>query len=324
MNNNGSSSSVVARHDYLPFGEEIGSGLGLRTSSQGYSAMDPNRWKYGMLQRDAATGLDHTWWRKYENLSGRWTSPDPLSGSIADPQSFNHYSYTQNDPVNFIDPSGLFHSSGCGSYVLNPKTKEWVWVPCSRNWDDLPWDSDGPPILTLPVISPSGGGGGRPQEPQPKREKKKCRQDKNGGDTQDIMDKLGTAGVSNQISNIRSAGPKNPEGILFDIKDQASFVQTINKSGRFVQDPAIDHAGQVGGNIFSAQDFRSYTDKDGLGPDSTGNTRSLQITVGPASKQPGGGARGYADLDCSNPAQDLVSFGKHNTPIVFRWLGKVF
>jgi hypothetical protein len=51
--------------------------------------------------------LDHTWWRKYENLSGRWTSHDPLSGGIGDPQSFNGYNYTGNDPVNFIDPSGL-------------------------------------------------------------------------------------------------------------------------------------------------------------------------------------------------------------------------
>ncbi len=41
--------------------------------------------------------------------SGRWTSPDPYTGSmtIADPQSFHRYNYTQNDPVNFIDPSGL-------------------------------------------------------------------------------------------------------------------------------------------------------------------------------------------------------------------------
>jgi RHS repeat-associated protein len=107
MNNNGSSSAVIARHDYLPFGEEIGSGIGLRTSSQGYAASDTNRWKYGMLQRDAATGLDHTWFRKYESISGRWTSPDPLHGSIADPQSFNGYNYTGNDPVNFVDPSGL-------------------------------------------------------------------------------------------------------------------------------------------------------------------------------------------------------------------------
>ena len=110
MNNNGSSSAIVARHDYLPFGEEIGSGIGLRSGAQGYNASDNNRQKYALTERDNVTGLDHTWFRKYENRSGRWTSPDPYNGSAttADPQSFNRYSYTQNDPVNFVDPSGLF------------------------------------------------------------------------------------------------------------------------------------------------------------------------------------------------------------------------
>src|SRR5437660_10827080 len=107
MNNNGvGTSTVIARHDYLPFGEEIGSGVGMRTGSQGYNVPDSNRQKYAMLERDS-TGLDHTWWRKYESSAGRWTSPDPVRGSIGDPQSFNAYSYTQNDPVNFIDPTGL-------------------------------------------------------------------------------------------------------------------------------------------------------------------------------------------------------------------------
>jgi RHS repeat-associated protein len=115
MNNSGGSSTVIARHDYLPFGEEISSGTGLRTSGQGYGAADTNRWKYGLTERDDTTGLDHTWWRKYENLSGRWTSPDPYNGSmaIANPQSFNKYSYTQNDPVNFVDPSGLESALTC-------------------------------------------------------------------------------------------------------------------------------------------------------------------------------------------------------------------
>jgi RHS repeat-associated protein len=127
MNNAGSSSAVVARHDYLPFGEEIGSGIGSRSSGQGYSATDQNRWKYAMTERDATSGLDHTWFRKYESLSGRWTSPDPLSGAIADPQSFNHYSYSANDPVNRVDSSGLFptdlHSdwiqANSGSWEVN-------------------------------------------------------------------------------------------------------------------------------------------------------------------------------------------------------------
>src|SRR5438128_1005998 len=110
MSNNGNSSTVLARHDYLPFGEEIGSGVGLRSGGQGYAATENNRQRYALTERDATTGLDHTWWRKYENLSGRWTSPDPYNGSatVADPQSFNRYNYTQNDPVNFVDPTGLF------------------------------------------------------------------------------------------------------------------------------------------------------------------------------------------------------------------------
>jgi RHS repeat-associated protein len=110
MNNNGvGTSTIIARHDYLPFGAEISSGTGLRTPTQGYGAMDTNRQKYGLTERDDATGLDHTWWRKYESFSGRMTTPDPYGGSasVADPQSFNRYSYVQNDPVNFVDPTGL-------------------------------------------------------------------------------------------------------------------------------------------------------------------------------------------------------------------------
>ena len=109
LNNNGSNSTVVARHDYLPFGEEIGAGVGLRTAGQGFNASDPNRWKYALTERDSSTGLDNTWWRKYENFSGRWTTPDPYLGSMSlvNPQSFNRYPYVQNDPVNFIDPTGL-------------------------------------------------------------------------------------------------------------------------------------------------------------------------------------------------------------------------
>ncbi len=36
-------------------------------------------------------------------------SPDPYLGSmeLGDPQSFNRYGYVGNDPINFIDPSGL-------------------------------------------------------------------------------------------------------------------------------------------------------------------------------------------------------------------------
>lgn len=107
---------VVARKDYAPFGEEISGGIGQRASVPGYSGLDETRQQYAQTERDRETGLDHTWWRKYDSAAGRWTSPDPYNGSmtVSDPQSLNRYSYVQNDPVNFVDPTGL-DASGCSA-----------------------------------------------------------------------------------------------------------------------------------------------------------------------------------------------------------------
>jgi RHS repeat-associated protein len=160
---------IVARHDFLPFGEEIGAGVGMRTSGQGFGVSDKIRQRYAMTERDDATRLDHTWWRKYESFSGRWTSPDPYRGSmsIADPQSFNRFSYVQNDPVNFVDPTGLYWAIDWGSCRTN-----WVWVAhvegggdwydrgeiCNLVWND--W-----PIMAEPPEPPVGGGPPAPPLP---------------------------------------------------------------------------------------------------------------------------------------------------------------
>jgi RHS repeat-associated protein len=124
-----SSGSVIARHDYLPFGEEIAAGIGLRTSGQGFGTTDTNRQKYALTERDDTTGLDHTWWRKYENRSGRWTSPDPLRGTIGNPQTFNAYTYAANDPVNFIDPTGLDPVDPPPTIHIDPVTGQPTSVP---------------------------------------------------------------------------------------------------------------------------------------------------------------------------------------------------
>lgn len=99
---------MQSRSDYTAFGEQVNSG-GLRTQQQGFAASGGPRQKYAVTEKDDATGLDHTWFRKNESQAGRWTSPDPYLGSmsIGDPQSFNRYSYVGNQPTNFIDPSGL-------------------------------------------------------------------------------------------------------------------------------------------------------------------------------------------------------------------------
>ncbi len=117
MKGSGTSSElVVSRHDYLPFGEEIYAGVGLRSTTQAYGAGDSVRQKYAGMENDDATGMAHTLWRNYDQLSGRWTAPDPYGGSmtVADPQSFNRYNYVNNDPVNQADPLGLMAGADQG------------------------------------------------------------------------------------------------------------------------------------------------------------------------------------------------------------------
>ena len=55
----------------------------------------------------------------------RWTSPDPLGGSVGNPQSLNLYGYVLNDPMNWIDPLGLTHEPG---QCINEETDEDI--PC--------------------------------------------------------------------------------------------------------------------------------------------------------------------------------------------------
>ncbi len=120
-NNNG---FVVTRTDHQAFGGDIGYGTGQRSIDNGYSSDPTTRQGYGLTERDDATGQDHAWFRKNENLAGRWTSPDPYNGSMdpVNPQSFNRYSYVQAQPTNFVDPSGLMEQV---HFTMNVCSKEY-------------------------------------------------------------------------------------------------------------------------------------------------------------------------------------------------------
>lgn len=148
MNNSGSgTSTILARHDYLPFGEEIWAGVGLRTTTQKYGATERVRQRFALLERDESTGLDHTRFRKYDSFAGRWTSPDPYGRSMrtSNPQSLNRYAYVGNDPVNSVDPTGLF--TNCGQGNLPPCEED---EPPPRDpWDDLPRLFDTPHFFPI-------------------------------------------------------------------------------------------------------------------------------------------------------------------------------
>jgi len=51
-------------------------------------------------------GLDYALARYYDSTSGRFCSTDPLGGQLEDPQTWNRYTYVENDPINITDPSG--------------------------------------------------------------------------------------------------------------------------------------------------------------------------------------------------------------------------
>ena len=57
-------------------------------------------------ERDIETGLDYFNARYYSSIQGRFTGVDSGPFAVADPQNFNRYSYVQNNPLKFIDPSG--------------------------------------------------------------------------------------------------------------------------------------------------------------------------------------------------------------------------
>jgi RHS repeat-associated protein len=107
---------VMARHDYQPFGEEI---------QRAAYGSDNIRKQFTGYERDKETNLDFAQARYHNFNLGRFTSPDPykivseiqqeenaekakqkLNQYLSQPQQWNPYSYTINNPLKYTDPSG--------------------------------------------------------------------------------------------------------------------------------------------------------------------------------------------------------------------------
>jgi RHS repeat-associated protein len=86
--------TVLTRVDNGPFGEQL-------TPAPGA----PND-EYAGLFRDDETGLDYAQARQYSPRTGRFTSIDPATAGLLEPQAWNRYSYAKNSPLNMIDPDG--------------------------------------------------------------------------------------------------------------------------------------------------------------------------------------------------------------------------
>ncbi|HWN08814.1 MAG TPA: S8 family serine peptidase [Pyrinomonadaceae bacterium] len=125
---------------------------GADTNRSSNTAFQPR--KFTSYDRDS-NGTDEAMFRRYNRWQSRFDQPDPYDGSynLGDPQSFNRYAYVQNDPVNFVDPTGL------------------MWMICVVEWSPEfggvgadcfggdPWGGYGG--------KPGGGGSGAPANPGP-------------------------------------------------------------------------------------------------------------------------------------------------------------
>lgn len=85
----------------LPFG----------TALDAESSGTPTKRRFTSYERSGTSKLDYAVNRHYDPQQGRFTQADPIgmsAATAANPQSLNLYAYCGNDPVNRVDPSGLF------------------------------------------------------------------------------------------------------------------------------------------------------------------------------------------------------------------------
>lgn len=156
--------AVEGTYDSLPFGD----GITLNGLDQ---------------DADHSVGLDydlslthHAQFRQYSQVEGRWLSPDPYMGSynFANPQSLNRYAYVGNNPLAFVDPSGLVTCNYCddggggGGWGLGSDGS----LPCNDQDpffcgtgfpDPTSWYCQHNPCRNQ--SSGGGGGGGAPSKP---------------------------------------------------------------------------------------------------------------------------------------------------------------
>jgi RHS repeat-associated protein len=89
-----SSGTALEQKGHFPFGEDW------------YQGTD--KLKFTTYERDSESGNDYAMARYHVNRLARFSSPDPISGDISDPQSLNRYAYSRNDPINLFDPLGMY------------------------------------------------------------------------------------------------------------------------------------------------------------------------------------------------------------------------
>ena len=101
--------------------------------------VDPEKRFTGQIL-DPESGLYYYGARYYDPELARFISPDPIVPSPGDPQTLNRYSYVRNNPVKYIDPSGMSFWSAIANFfkgffrsipaLVTGILVGWACVPC--------------------------------------------------------------------------------------------------------------------------------------------------------------------------------------------------
>lgn len=110
MNSDG---SLAARYDYDPYGKRL-----TQYQAAAYTAGCDLGFTGHVTQQSAVSGQGEivlTLFRAYDSELGRWLSADP----IGEEGGMNLYAYLQGDPINWMDPFGLYPECNLNPHGLN-------------------------------------------------------------------------------------------------------------------------------------------------------------------------------------------------------------
>src|SRR3989337_2706736 len=93
-----SSGQVVNTYEYDPWGKVLSS-----------NEQVSNPYRYAGYRYDETTGLYYLQKRYYKPEILRFLTKDLYPGDLRNPQTLDFYNYVKNNPINYVDPTGLWY-----------------------------------------------------------------------------------------------------------------------------------------------------------------------------------------------------------------------
>lgn len=124
-----STGNIIEQYDYDAWGN-------VESSNHKFD----NPYLYGSEYKDSETGNYYLRARYYQPSVGRFLTQDTYQGSIDDPQSLHLYTYVQNNPTGYLDPSGHIVETPLDILSVGYSTYQFIKNPTWSNGGYLAMD----------------------------------------------------------------------------------------------------------------------------------------------------------------------------------------